>query len=192
MPLYPLQEREVTKDWEVEILAEAWPNASCASPRVSIQFLPGAHRGHHTARPSVQVRCHARDLQLQVKLFALGWLAQHDDGGAIRNTFIPLAFALAPSEDCTATQLLQQSTHAHLQEACGFTLRDAKASRLRHRPRARIPKLLWNRAAFSQKFAAYQKVHSKGRYQETAEDKLVGYGATLGQLQRFPPQRLLV
>ncbi|CAE6943910.1 unnamed protein product, partial [Symbiodinium sp. CCMP2592] len=64
----------------------------------------------------------------KVKLFALGWLAQHDDAGVIRNIFIPLAFALAPSEDGTAAHLLLQSTDGYLKEACGFTLNDAKVA----------------------------------------------------------------
>ena len=89
------------------------------------------HREANTARPSVGVRCHARDLQLQSEAFGIGLAGQHDDGGVIRNTLIPLAFALASSEDSTATQLLLlQSTDGYLQEACGFTLKDAKVAHL--------------------------------------------------------------
>ena len=48
----------------------------------------------------------------QVKLFALGWLAQYSDE-MIRNTFVPLAFGLAPSD-------------GYLQQKSGFTLQDTK------------------------------------------------------------------
>ena len=43
----------------------------------------------------------------------------------IRSTFVPIAFALAPSESSTATHLLLQTTDGHLQEKWGFTLKYA-------------------------------------------------------------------
>ena len=65
----------------------------------------------------------------KVKLFALGWLAQYSDG-VIRNTFVPLAFGLAPSESSAATYLLLRSTDGYLQQKFGFTLKDAKVAHL--------------------------------------------------------------
>ncbi|CAE7425565.1 unnamed protein product, partial [Symbiodinium sp. CCMP2592] len=126
-----LQEREVGQDWEFEILAEDMAQGIRC---FSCGFYMSVFEEHKTAirQHGLRLGCDATHeiSNSRVKLFALGWLAQHDDEGVIRNTFIPLAFALALSEDSNATELLLQSTDRHLQEACGCTLKEAKVAHL--------------------------------------------------------------
>ena len=45
---------------------------------------------------------------LERENFASGWLAQCSDG-VIRNAFVPVAFAVAPSESGTATHLMDRA-----------------------------------------------------------------------------------
>ena len=66
----------------------------------------------------------------KVKLFALGWLAQHVESHMIRNTFVLLAFAVAVSESSLATKFLLESAESFLKDKCGDTLKNAKADHL--------------------------------------------------------------
>ena len=125
-----LQEREVDKEWQFEILAEDLAQGIiCFSSGVYINIF----RRHQGAiqQHGWRLACDAtHDVSnSNVKLFALGWLAQYSDG-VIRNTFVPLAFGLAPSESSAATYLLLRSTDGYLQQKCGFTLKDAKVAHL--------------------------------------------------------------
>ena len=58
----------------------------------------------------------------------VGW--PNVDGDVIRNTFVPLAFAVAPSETSTATSLLLEAADGFVRAKCNVTLKQAKVAHL--------------------------------------------------------------
>ena len=125
-----LKKRQVTKEWEFEILAEDLTQGLlCFSSKFYMDLLE--QQKDAITQHGLRLACDATHeiSNSRVKLFALGWLAQYIDGDVIRNTFVPLAFALAPSESSAATVLLLEAADGFVRK-CDVTLKQAKVAHL--------------------------------------------------------------
>ncbi|CAE7944072.1 swnK, partial [Symbiodinium necroappetens] len=126
-----LKKRQVTKEWEFEILAEDLTQGLlCFSSKFYMDLFE--QQKNAITQHGLRLACDATHeiSNSKVKRFALGWLAQYVDGDVIRNTFVPLAFAVAPSETSTATLLWLEAVDGFVRAKCDVTLKQAKVAQL--------------------------------------------------------------
>ena len=186
-----LKKRQVTKEWEFEILAEDLTQGLlCFSSKFFVDLLE--QQKDAITQHGLRLACDATHeiSNSRVKLFALGWLAQYVDGDVIRNTFVPLAFALAPSESSAATVLLLEAADGFVRAKCDVTLKQAKVAHLdggtglvKGFQDYFGPSLLLARS-----LEHVKRNIKKRRCQEASQNKLVDHRPTLGGIQCLYPQ----
>ena len=126
-----LRQRDRSKDWQLEVLGEDMEQGLlCFSSGFYVRIYQKIKE--KIAEHGFRLACDAtHDISIsKVKLFVLGWLAQHVESHHIRNTFVPLAFAMAPSESSLVTKFLLEGTESFLNDRCGDTLKNAKVARM--------------------------------------------------------------